>query len=60
VFTYFGHGLQTALGSEGPHVPVALLVALVLLGFMALAPIAVRRFRRRKETERNVPTRPEG
>jgi uncharacterized membrane protein YdjX (TVP38/TMEM64 family) len=57
VFAYFGHGLQTALDSEGPHVPVALLVALVLLGFMALAPIAVRRFRRGKERE-DVPTRP--
>jgi uncharacterized membrane protein YdjX (TVP38/TMEM64 family) len=49
VFAYFGHGLQTALDSEGPHVPVALLVALVLLGCMALVPIAVRRWRRGKE-----------
>ncbi len=51
VFAYFGHGLGTALDSEGPHVPATLLVALALLGFLALAPIAVRRFRRRKEKE---------
>jgi uncharacterized membrane protein YdjX (TVP38/TMEM64 family) len=46
VFAYLGHGLQDALASEGPRVPVALLVALVLLGFMALAPVALRRWRR--------------
>lgn len=51
VYAYFGHGLQTALDSEGPHVPVALLVALVFLGFMALAPTAVRRWRRGREQE---------
>ncbi len=28
VFAYFGHGLGTALDSEGPHVPATLLVAL--------------------------------
>jgi uncharacterized membrane protein YdjX (TVP38/TMEM64 family) len=54
VFAYFGHGLGSAIDSEGPHVPVALLVALVLLGFMALVPIAVRRWRRGREKERGV------
>ena len=37
VFAYFGHGLGTALDSEGPHVPATLLVALALLGLVALA-----------------------
>jgi uncharacterized membrane protein YdjX (TVP38/TMEM64 family) len=54
VFAYFGHGLGTALDSEGPHVPVTLLVALAMLGVVALAPIAVRRWRRGKE--KGVPT----
>ncbi len=49
VFAYFGHGLGTALDSEGAHVPATLLVALALLGLVALLPIAVRRLRRRKE-----------
>ena len=57
VFAYFGQGLGTALDMEGPQVPTGLLVALALLGLMALAPIAVRRLRRGKEKQ-SVPTQP--
>ncbi len=49
VFSYFGHGLRTALESEGQRVPVELLVGLALLGVVALVPPAVRRFRRGRE-----------
>ncbi len=53
VFSYFGQGLRTALGSEGPPLSVGLFVALALLGLMALLPAIVRRWRRgRQERER--------
>jgi len=51
VFAYLGHSLGTALDGEGPHVPAGLLVALALLGVMALVPIAVRRWRRGRGRE---------
>ncbi len=54
VFAYFGQGLGTALDSDGVHVPTGLLVALALLGVMALAPIAVRRWRRRRDRKRSA------
>jgi uncharacterized membrane protein YdjX (TVP38/TMEM64 family) len=57
VFAYFGHSLGTALDGEGPHVPAGLLVALALLGVMALVPIVVRRWRRGGGREQSVPTR---
>jgi uncharacterized membrane protein YdjX (TVP38/TMEM64 family) len=46
VFSYFGQGLRTALGSEGPPLSVGLFVAFALLGLMALLPAMVRRLRR--------------
>ena len=51
VFAYFGQGLGTALDSDGLHVPAELLVALALLGVMALVPIVVRRWRRSRGKE---------
>jgi uncharacterized membrane protein YdjX (TVP38/TMEM64 family) len=52
VFAYFGHGLGDALDSDRLEVPVGLLIALVMLGVLALTPVAVRRFRRGKDKER--------
>ena len=46
VFSYFGQGLRTALGSEGPPVSAGLFVAFALLGVMALLPAIFRRWRR--------------
>jgi uncharacterized membrane protein YdjX (TVP38/TMEM64 family) len=54
VFAYFGHGLGDALDSDRLEVPVGLLVALALLGVLALTPIAVRRLRRGKEKDGSV------
>jgi uncharacterized membrane protein YdjX (TVP38/TMEM64 family) len=45
VFSYFGAGLGTALDAEGPKLPPELIVALVLLGLLALVPIVARRWR---------------
>ena len=45
VFAYFGAGLGTALEAEGPKLPAELIVALVLLGLLALVPVAARRWR---------------
>jgi uncharacterized membrane protein YdjX (TVP38/TMEM64 family) len=46
VFSYFGAGLGTALDAEGPKLPAELVAALVLLGLLALVPVAARRWRR--------------
>ncbi len=46
VFSYFGAGLGTALDRDGPLLPPELVIALVLLGLMALVPVIVRKWRR--------------
>ncbi len=46
VYAYFGSGLDEALREGGPLVPWKLLVALALLGLMAIVPVAWRRLRR--------------
>jgi uncharacterized membrane protein YdjX (TVP38/TMEM64 family) len=46
VFSYFGHGLRSAIGSESPRVPAELFLGLALLALMALVPVVVRRLRR--------------
>lgn len=46
VFSYFGHGVRTALRSEGAHLPAELFLGLALLALMALVPVIVRRWRR--------------
>ena len=48
VYAYFGSGLDEALSEGGPAVPLKLLVALGLLGVMAIVPVAWRRIRRRR------------
>jgi uncharacterized membrane protein YdjX (TVP38/TMEM64 family) len=54
VFAYFGSGLGTALEQEGPKLPAKLVVALVLLGVMALVPVLVRKWRARRGTEQGA------
>lgn len=46
VFAYFGAGLGSVLHGEAARVPTGLLVALGLLGLMALLPVILRRRRR--------------
>ena len=48
VYAYFGSGLEEALTEGGPVVPWKLLVALALLGVMAIVPVVWRRLRRRR------------
>jgi uncharacterized membrane protein YdjX (TVP38/TMEM64 family) len=49
VFAYFGAGLGTALEHDGPKLPASLVVALLLLGMMALLPVIVRKWRASKD-----------
>jgi uncharacterized membrane protein YdjX (TVP38/TMEM64 family) len=49
VFAYFGQGLGSALESDGPHVPVESIAALVCLAGLALLPALLRRRRRGKD-----------
>lgn len=58
VFSYFGQGLRSALESESGPASVELLVALALLGLLALAPVAVRRFRRGRDKDEGAPGQP--
>ncbi len=58
VFCYFGRGLESVLKSEQPMVSPGLIIGLVLLGFMALVPVIVRRRRRGRKREREVSARP--
>jgi uncharacterized membrane protein YdjX (TVP38/TMEM64 family) len=51
VFSYFGQGLRSALGSEGSPVTVGLFVAFALLALMALIPVLVRRWLRDRKEE---------
>jgi uncharacterized membrane protein YdjX (TVP38/TMEM64 family) len=48
VYAYFGSGLDEALTEGSPLVPWKLLVALALLGLMAIVPVAWRRLRRHR------------
>ena len=48
VFAYLGSSLDEALMEGGPVVPWKLLVALALLGAMAIVPVVWRRLRRRR------------
>ncbi len=59
VFAYFGEGLRTSLESEGSPASLQLFTALALLGLMALIPIAVRRWRRGRDTGPGAPGRPQ-
>jgi uncharacterized membrane protein YdjX (TVP38/TMEM64 family) len=47
VFCYFGQGLRNALKSETPALSLELVIALTLLGLLALVPAVLRRMRRR-------------
>jgi uncharacterized membrane protein YdjX (TVP38/TMEM64 family) len=49
VLAYFGNGLGTALDGEGPSLPLELIIGLALLGALALAPVAVRKWRGEKQ-----------
>jgi uncharacterized membrane protein YdjX (TVP38/TMEM64 family) len=49
VFAYFGHGLASALDSDGTPLSAQLFIALALLGVMALVPGLLRRWRRGRE-----------
>jgi uncharacterized membrane protein YdjX (TVP38/TMEM64 family) len=53
-YSYFGQGLGSALENEGP--PASLFVGFALLGVMALVPVAVRKWRRGRETDRRMPS----
>jgi len=55
VYSYFGQGLGSALESEGSPASMQLFLALALLGVMALIPVAVRKWRRGKESQRDMP-----
>lgn len=55
VYSYFGQGLGSALESEGSPASVELFLGLALLGIMALVPVAVRKWRRGKDTEPEMP-----
>lgn len=46
VFSYFGHGIRSALRSEGAKLPFELFLALALLALLVLVPVIVRRVRR--------------
>jgi uncharacterized membrane protein YdjX (TVP38/TMEM64 family) len=54
VYAYFGAGLGSALEHDGPKLPGKLVVALVLLGLMALVPVAVRKWRRKRESQQGA------
>jgi uncharacterized membrane protein YdjX (TVP38/TMEM64 family) len=56
VYSYFGQGLGGALESEGSPASIELFLGLALLGLMALIPVAVRKWRRGRETEREMPS----
>lgn len=56
VFAFFGHGLRKALASGGSPLSIELFLALALLGAMALIPVAVRKWRRGRGTEREMPS----
>ena len=58
VFAYFGRGLGAVLESESGPASAELFVALVLLGLLALAPAAVRRFRRGRDKDEGAPGQP--
>ncbi len=51
VLSYFGEGLGGALDSDGRVLSTELVVALALLGAMALVPVLVRRWRRRRDSQ---------
>ncbi len=50
-FAFFGQGLGTALKNDDRPASAELLIALMLLGLVALVPPLVRRWRRRKGSE---------
>jgi uncharacterized membrane protein YdjX (TVP38/TMEM64 family) len=54
VLAYFGEGLSTTIQEQQP-ISLHLLVALVLLGLLALLPVGVRRWRRSRGGERAAP-----
>jgi uncharacterized membrane protein YdjX (TVP38/TMEM64 family) len=56
VYSYFGQGLKGALESEGSPASIELFLGLALLGVMALIPVAVRKWRRGRGTERGMPS----
>jgi uncharacterized membrane protein YdjX (TVP38/TMEM64 family) len=56
VYSYFGQGLRSALGSGGSPASIQLLFGLALLGVLALIPVAVRRWRRGRQAEREAPS----
>jgi uncharacterized membrane protein YdjX (TVP38/TMEM64 family) len=51
VFTFFGEGLGTALDPAGPRISTKLFVGLLLLGALALAPVAIRKWRGSEKAE---------
>jgi uncharacterized membrane protein YdjX (TVP38/TMEM64 family) len=54
VLAYFGEGLATTIKEEQP-LSLHLLVALILLGLLALLPVGVRRWRRARTGETGTP-----
>ena len=57
VYAYFGQGLRSALESGGSPLTAELFIAFALLGVMALVPVAVRKWRRGRGAEREMPSR---
>jgi uncharacterized membrane protein YdjX (TVP38/TMEM64 family) len=57
IFAYFGAGLKTTLEAEQPA-SLQLFIALLLLGLLALMPLAVRKWRRGREREPGAPGQP--